>query len=75
MTFEEAKKNVELMGVAYRAAMETVGVQDKDKTMNLLEAGIVAYYLLRLEGQWEWLDESITVVVRKAVDLLIQEGN
>ncbi len=63
----EAKRNVELAGLAYRDAMKDVGVADKDTTKTLLEAGLVCYYYCDIKDQYDWLDESVSILMIEAM--------
>jgi hypothetical protein len=82
MTYEEAKKNVRILGLSFQASLEMIGkpvtigkanhIRSADAPSPLLD-GIVAYQYLNLEGTFDWLDESVSVVLNNLVDRLRDE--
>jgi len=72
MTYEEAKKNVRILGLSFQASLEMIGKPMTDPSPVL--DGIVAYQYLNLEGTFDWLDESVSVVLNNLVDQLREEN-
>jgi len=72
MTYEEATKNVRILGLSFQASLEMIGKPMPDPSP-LLD-GIVAYQYLKLEGTFDWLDESVSVVLNNLVDKLREEN-
>ena len=72
MTYEEAKNNVRLLGLSFQTSLEMMGKPVTDPSP-LLD-GIVAYQYLDLEGVFDWLDESVSVVLINLVDRLREEN-
>ena len=83
MTYEEAKNNVRILGLSFQASLEIIGkpvtigkanhIRPADAPSPLLD-GIVAYQYLNLEGTFDWLDESVSVVLNNLVDKLREEN-
>ena len=72
MTYEEAKKNIRILGLSFQTSLEMI---DKPITNpSPLLDGIVAYQYLNLEGKFDWLDESVSVVLNNLVDRLREEN-
>ena len=71
MTYEEAKKNVRILGLSFEASLEMMGKSVTDPSP-LLD-GILAYHYLNLENTFDWLDESVSVVLNNLVDRLRDE--
>ena len=71
MTYEEAKKNVSILGLSFQTSLEMMGKPVTDPSPVL--DGIVAYQYLNLEGVFDWLDESVSVVLNNLVDKLRDE--
>lgn len=72
MTYEEAKKNVRILGLSFQTSLEMIGKPVTDPSPVL--DGIVAYQYLNLEGTFDWLDESVSVVLNHLVDRLREEN-
>ena len=72
MTYEEAKKNVRILGLSFQTSLEMIGKPVTDPSLVL--DGIVAYQYLNLEGTFDWLDESVSVVLNHLVDRLREEN-
>ena len=71
MTNEEALKNVRELGHIFAVALaERVGKQTKSDSD--LVNGLVAYHQLNLQGKWDYMDESIDIVVRIAYQMAIE---
>ena len=71
MTYEEAKNNVRILGLSFEASLEMMG-KPVTAPSPVLD-GIVAYQYLNLEGVFDWLDESVSVVLNNLVDRLRDE--
>lgn len=71
MTYEEAKKNVRILGLSFQVSLESIGKPMTNPSPVL--DGIVAYKYLGLEGKFDWLDESVSVVLDNLVDRLRDE--
>ena len=72
MTYEEAKKNVRILGLSFQTSLEMIGKPLSNPSP--LMDGIVAYQYLNLEGIFDWLDESVSVVLNNLVDRLREEN-
>ena len=71
MTYEEAKKNVRILGLSFETSLEMMGKPLSNPSPLMDE--IVAYQYLNLEGIFDWLDESVSVVLNNLVDRLRDE--
>ena len=72
MTYEEAKKNVRILGLSFQTSLVLIGKPVTDPSPVL--DGIVAYQYLNLEGTFDWLDETVSVVLNHLVDRLREEN-
>ena len=61
ITKQEALDNIRELGKVFVSAMETIG--KKPKTTSDLMNGFVAYDVLNLKGQWEYMDESVDIAL------------
>lgn len=62
MTNLEAIQNVRELGRIFEDALYLHG-QNISKSSEL-SSGLVAYEMLKLKGQWEYIDESVDIVMR-----------
>ena len=68
MTNDEAIKNVREMGHISAVLLTTItgkSIDDKSDLMN----GLAAYEVLKLKGEFDWVDESVDIVLRIVYDL------
>jgi hypothetical protein len=68
MTNDEAIKNVREMGHIFAVLLTTItgkSIDDKSDLMN----GLAAYEVLKLKGEFDWVDESVDIVLRIVYDL------
>jgi hypothetical protein len=68
MTNDEAIKNVREMGHIFAVSLTTItgkSIDDKSDLMN----GLAAYEILELKGKFDWIDESVDIVLRIVYDL------
>jgi hypothetical protein len=68
MTNDEAIKNVREMGHIFAVSLTTItgkSIDDKSDLMN----GLAAYEILGLRGKFDWVDESVDIVLRIVYDL------
>jgi hypothetical protein len=81
MTNDEAIKNVREMGHIFAVSLTTitgksiraecstsVSADDKSDLMN----GLAAYEILELRGKFDWVDESVDIVLRIIYDLAME---
>lgn len=72
MTNDEAIKNVREMGHIFAVSLTTItgkSIDDKSDLMN----GLAAYEILELKGKWDWVDESVDIVLRIVYDLAVEK--
>ncbi len=68
MTNDEAIKNVREMGHIFAVSLTTItgkSIDDKSDLMN----GLAAYEVLKLKGEFDWVDESVDIVLRIVYNL------
>jgi hypothetical protein len=71
MTNDEAIKNVREMGHIFAVSLTTItgkSIDDKSDLMN----GLAAYEALELRGKFDWVDESVDIVLRIIYDLAME---
>jgi hypothetical protein len=71
MTNDEAIKNVREMGHIFAVSLTTItgkSIDDKSDLMN----GLAAYEILGLAGKFDWVDESVDIVLRIIYDLAME---
>jgi hypothetical protein len=71
MTNDEAIKNVREMGHIFAVSLTTItgkSIDDKSDLMN----GLAAYEILELRGKFDWVDESVDIVLRIIYDLAME---
>jgi hypothetical protein len=71
MTNDEAIKNVREMGHIFAVSLTTItgkSIDDKSDLMN----GLAAYEVLELRGKFDWVDESVDIVLRIIYDLAME---
>ena len=73
MTNDEAIKNVREMGHIFAVSLTTItgkSIDDKSDLMN----GLAAYEILRLAGEFDWVDESVDTVLRIVYNLAKEQS-
>ena len=71
MTNDEAIRNVREMGHIFAVSLTTItgkSIDDKSDLMN----GLAAYEILGLKGKFDWVDESVDIVLRIVYDLAME---
>lgn len=64
-------ENVRELGRMFAIGIKEVTGKQIKNDSDLMN-GIAAYQILELKGKWEYMDESIDVVMRMAYDLLVE---
>ena len=67
MNKQRAYENVRILGHNLALAMDNIGkgIEDKAPLMD----GLAAYKILNLQGEFDWLDASIEIVMRDVLAL------
>ena len=72
MTNDEAIRTVREMGHIFAVSLTTItgkSINDKSDLMN----GLAAYEILGLAGKFDWVDESVDIVLRIVYDLAVEK--
>ena len=81
MTNDEAIKNVREMGHIFAVSLTTITGKSIDDKSDLeqdarlaspLMNGLAAYEVLELRGKFDWVDESVDIVLRIIYDLAME---
>lgn len=66
MNTERAIENIRILGDNFALSMEEIGkpINENSSLMN----GLAAYHMLELKGLYQWLDESVDLIVGIAFD-------
>ena len=67
-----ALRNVREMGHIFAVSLTTItgkSIDDKSDLMN----GLAAYEVLELRGKFDWVDESVDIVLRIVYDLAVEK--
>ena len=70
ITKQEALDNIRELGKVFVSAMLTIGKEPK-ATSDLMN-GFVAYDVLNLKGQWDYMDESVDIVMNAVYEAAIE---
>jgi len=79
MTKERAIENIRILGDNFALSMSILG-KPINETSSLMN-GLAAYHMLELKGMYEWLDESVNLIVgiafeeAKQITLTPDSGN
>lgn len=67
MNIERAIENLRVLGDNFKLDLEARGktVPDVGALMN----GLAAYEMLSLKGEYDWLDQSVDIVMREVFDM------
>ena len=68
---QEAIENIRILGRVFVTALEVVA--KKPIATSDLMNGLVAYDQLGLKGQWDWMDESVDIVLRVVYDGVLEQ--
>lgn len=63
MKVSEAVTNLRHLGLLFAEGVKQVTGTDVKEDSQLMN-GLVAYEMLKLKGQWPYIDESVDIVVR-----------
>ena len=63
MKVSEAVANLRHLGLLFAEGVKQVTGTDVKEDSQLMN-GLVAYEMLKLKGQWPYIDESVDIVVR-----------
>lgn len=73
MTTEiEAIQNVRELGKCFRESLSNVTGDDVSDKSDLCN-GLAAYELLSLKGQWDYIDESVDIILRIVYELAVKK--
>ena len=67
MNKQRAYENVRILGHKFALAMDNIGKGIEEKSA--LADGVAAYKILNLQGEFDWLDASIEIVMRDVLAL------
>ena len=68
MNKQRAYENVRTLGHNFALGLENVGkgIEDKAPLMD----GLAAYKILNLQGEFDWLDASVEIVMRDVFEMV-----
>ena len=68
MNKQRAYENVRILGHNFALAMDNIGkgIEDKAPLMD----GLAAYKILNLQGEFDWLDASVEIVMRDVFEMV-----
>lgn len=73
MTTElEATQNIRELGKCFREALSNVTGDDVSDKSDLCN-GLAAYEMLSLKGQWDYIDESVDIILRIVYELVMKK--
>ena len=67
MEFQMAINNLRVLGDNFKFDLEARGKTTPD--VGALMHGLAAYHMLKLEGEYDWLDQSVQIVMREGFDM------
>ena len=67
MEFQLAINNLRVLGNNFKFDLKARGKATPD--VGALMHGLAAYHMLNLKGEYDWLDESVEVVMREVFDM------
>jgi hypothetical protein len=67
MEFQRAINNLRVLGDNFKLDLEARGKTTPD--VGALMNGLAAYHMLNLKGEYDWLDQSVDLVMREVFDM------